>query len=272
MLLQVGTEEIDRLESIMQQMQGADNADPQLNQLNGMLEKILDIQHPERAKDKIKSQSEINKSQVFPVTVNDNVAPVSLLENKQADQFESLHDTSRKFNYPIEKNAFYSLDETGAADEMQTAIKAIIPETQTLVSGASVKLRLADDVYIQGMLIPKDVFVFGTASLNGERLIVDIATIRYKNNILPVALSVYDLDGMEGIYMPGAITRDVAKQSTDQAIQSLSIASLDPSLGAQAASAGIQAAKSLIGKKTKLVKMTVRANYEVLLRDNNKRQ
>jgi hypothetical protein len=46
---------------------------------------------------------------------------------------------------------------------------------------------------------------------------------------------------------------------------------MDPSLGAQAASAGIQAAKTLISKKVKLVKVTVKAGYQVLLRDNNQK-
>lgn len=268
----VNSEDIDRLESMMQQMQTSDGGDPQLNQLNGMLEKIMDIQHPERVKDRIKSQSEVNKTQVFPVTVNSDPVKISLLENQQPGRRGNVNDTFHVSNYQVEKNGFYSLNDESVSDETQTAIRAIIPETQTLVSGATVKLRLTDDIYIQGILIPKDEFVFGTASLNGERLTIEISSIRYKNNILPVALSVYDMDGMEGIYMPGAITRDVAKQSTDQAIQSLSIATLDPSLGAQAASAGIQAAKSLIGKKAKLVKVTVRTGYEVLLRDNNKRQ
>jgi conjugative transposon TraM protein len=265
-------EEIERLESMMQQMNGADDSDPQLLQINNMLEKIMDIQHPERVKDRIKSQSEVNKSQVFPVSVNNDQVVISLLESRERNNSRFANDTAGSPIVNRGSNGFYSLDELSGVDELQTAIKATIPETQILVSGATVKLRLTDDVYIQGVFIPKDLYVFGTALLNGERLTIDISTIRYKNNILPVALSVYDLDGMEGIYMPGAITRDVAKQSTDQAIQSLSIASLDPSLGAQAASAGIQAAKSLIGKKTKLIKVTVRSGYEVLLRDNNKRQ
>jgi hypothetical protein len=38
-------------------------------------------------------------------------------------------------------------------------------------------------------------------------------------------------------------------------------------LGAQAASAGIDAAKGLIRKKAKLVKVTVKAGYRVLLKD-----
>lgn len=272
MAASVNGEEMEKLENMMQQLNATTGSDPELAQLSGMLEKILDIQHPERVKNRIKSQSEINKSQVFTVAVNNDQTVISLLESKANKDYSYASDSSRLPMKIRESNSFYSLDEPGSVDELQTAIKATIPETQTVVSGATVKLRLTDNVYIQGVFIPKDLYVFGTASLNGERLTIEISNIRYKNNILPVALSVYDLDGMEGIYVPGAITRDVAKQSTDQAIQSLSIATLDPSVGAQAASAGIQAAKSLIGKKAKLVKVTVRNGYDVLLRDNNKRQ
>jgi hypothetical protein len=48
----------------------------------------------------------------------------------------------------------------------------------------------------------------------------------------------------------------------------MSLASLDNSLGAQAASAGIQAAKSLIGKKAKLVRVNISAGYRVILRES----
>jgi len=41
--------------------------------------------------------------------------------------------------------------------------------------------------------------------------------------------------------------------------------SLDPSIGAQAAGAGIEAAKSLFSKKVKLIKATVNAGLQVLL-------
>lgn len=75
------------------------------------------------------------------------------------------------------------------------------------------------------------------------------------------------MDGQQGLYIPGAITRDVAKQSADQGIETMNLGTYDASLGAQAASAGIQAAKTLIGKKIKLVKVTVRAGYRVMLKD-----
>ena len=103
------------------------------------------------------------------------------------------------------------------------------------------------------------------------QLKINISSIQYQDNILPVSLEVYDIDGLAGIYVPGSISRDVGKQSTDQAVSSIGVTTLDPSLAAQATSAGIQAAKTLISKKVKLVKVTVKAGYQVFLKDNNQK-
>ncbi|MBA2563227.1 MAG: conjugative transposon protein TraM, partial [Chitinophagaceae bacterium] len=110
------------------------------------------------------------------------------------------------------------------------------------------------------------------ADLNGERLAIKINSIRYRNSLFPVELSVFDLDGLDGIYIPGAITRDVAKQSADRAAQQIDLTTINPSISAQAASAGIEAAKTLFSKKVKLVKVTVKAGYQVLLRDEKQKQ
>jgi hypothetical protein len=75
---------------------------------------------------------------------------------------------------------------------------------------------------------------------------------------------------MEGIHIPGAITRDVAKQSADNSLQNIEMTSIDPSLKVQAANAGINAAKSLLTKKVKLVKVTVKAGYRILLKEISK--
>ena len=147
----------------------------------------------------------------------------------------------------------------------------MVHQAQTLVDGSIVKLRLLDEVFINGNLIPKDKFVYGVASLNGERLIIKINNIRSNNSLYPVDLSVVDMDGLDGIYIPGAITRDVAKQSADRAVQGIGFATLDPSLKVQAATAGIEAAKTLFSKKAKLIKVMVKAGYQVLLRDEKQK-
>jgi hypothetical protein len=120
-----------------------------------------------------------------------------------------------------------------------------------------------------GHLFESGTYVWGVAAFAAQRMLIHISSLEDKGLVIPVAISVYDLDGMAGVNAPGTAERDVAKQSTDQALQSLSIASMDESVGAQAATASIQAAKTLIGRKIKLVKVAIPENYEVILRDDN---
>ena len=159
--------------------------------------------------------------------------------------------------------------ETVRRDSGQNAIEAFVYETQTLVSGSIIKIRLAEDVMVEGSIVPGGSFVFGTVSLDGERLHIDIPSIRNNNSVYPVKMAAYDLDGMEGIHIPGSITRDAARQSADNSLQQIQMGSFDPSIKAQATTAGINAAKTLLAKKARLVKVTVKAGYKILLKGDN---
>ena len=249
--------EVDRLQDMMQQMNGSQEADPEMQQLNGTLEKILDIQHPDRVKEKLKEKSLKNKEQVFIVTrqfVKNNI---------------SLLDTGKSKRNA--ENKFFGVEEDADSEEQNT-VEAVVHQTQTLVNGAVVKMRLLNDIYLNGSLVKKGNFVFGIAELNDERLEININSIRNNNSLFPVKLEVFDMDGLPGIYIPGAISRDVAKQSTDNGLQLLELTSMDPSFKAQAAATGINAAKSLLSKKVKQVKVLVKAGYKVLLRDKSIQQ
>lgn len=254
----VSSADIDRLEQMMQMMNQSSEDDPELKQLNGMLENILDMQHPGRVQEKLRKTSEARRGRVFAVATKTKDNRISLLETPASDGGIT--------------NGFYSLDDGSQGNSVQNAVQAVVHETQTLVNGSTVKLRLTNDIYINGVHIPKDNFLFGTAALNGERLNIKISSIRYKNALFPVELSVYDMDGLDGIYIPGAITRDVSKESADRSLQTIGLSSVDPSWQAQAAGAGIEAAKTLFSKKVKLVKVTVKAGYQVLLRDEKQKQ
>lgn len=249
--------EVDRLQDMMQQMNDSPDADPEMDQLNGTLEKILDIQHPDRVKEKLKEKSLKNKEQVF------------IMSKQPVKNNISLLDTSKSKKHT--ENKFYGLEEETNTEEQNT-VEAVVHQTQTLVNGAVVKMRLLNDIYLNGSLIPKGNFVFGTAELNDERLEININSIRNNNSLFTVKLEVYDMDGLPGIYIPGAISRDVAKQSADNSLQLMELTSVDPSFKAQAAATGINAAKSLLSKKVKQVKVLVKAGYKVLLRDKSIQQ
>jgi conjugative transposon TraM protein len=259
------SEDINRLEEMMESMNTQDNEpDPELKQLSGMLESILDIQHPDRVQQKLRKISESQRGKVFSIASSIGDTSISSL------QVIPVGTTVSSGRY--KENAFYSLDEPAVAGVLQNAVAAVIHETQTIVNGSTIKLRLNTAVYVNGVEIPKNNFLFGIASLQGERLVIKINSIRYKNALFPVDLTVYDLDGLHGIYMPGAINREVAKASADRSVQTLGVASLDDSWGAQAAGVGIEAAKTLFSKKAKLVKVVVKAGYQILLRDEKQKQ
>ena len=266
----VNTKDVNRLSQMIDNInQSSGGEDPEMKQMNSMLEKILDIQHPERITEKIKENSIQHKRQVYPVMVTDTqnyyfLSPEKLISKKDSDTNSLNPKLMNKFYSIYDKNMIY--------DYNQNAVQAVIYETQKAFSGSTIKLKLMDDVYINGMLIPKGNFIFGTGTINEDRLLILIKTILYKNNLLPVDLSVFDLDGIEGIYIPGSITNNVKKQTTNDAIQNIGLNSLNPTIGAQAISTGIEAGKSLLTRKTKATKITVKAGYHVLLKNNNSEQ
>lgn len=262
--------DVARLEAMMQMMASPGEGDPEMQQIEGVLEKILDIQHPERVADKIKEQSQQHKQQVFPVEAMPEEDNISSMEySTHTDSTETTNQEDEVFAI---RNAFYGLDEQLSEASLENAIEAVIHDTQTIVAGSTVKMRLLSDVYINGQRIKKDQFVYGTCAISGERLTIGITSVRDEHSLFPVSLKVFDLDGLEGIYIPGAITRDAAKQATSQSIQDIQLSSLDNSLGVQAATAGIEAAKGLFSKKAKLIKITVKAGYQILLKDANQKQ
>jgi conjugative transposon TraM protein len=266
------TTDVDRLEQMMEMMHGSGEPDPEMQQIEDVLEKILDIQHPERVKEKLNGEKVQQRDNAFSVETvnNDNISIIPQTPSTQSTQIEpdSTINTQTLFISRPVQNGFYGLeDEIQVQQEVGNAIDAIIHDTQELVAGATVKMRLLNEVTINGKVISKDQFIYGTCGINGERLTIEINSIRSGNSLLPVSLSVYDLDGLEGIYIPGAITRDAAKQASDNALQNIQLMSLDPTIGQQAASAGIEAAKGLLSKKAKLVKVTVKAGYKILLMD-----
>lgn len=206
--------DVDRLEQLMSAMQHPASEDPEMKQLSGMLEKVLDIQHPERVRDA------------------------------------------------------YVKNVSAAPQEKFAAIPAQIAAKQTLVQGAVLKLVLTDSVSVSGIRFSKGQEIFGLCNLANQRLLVDIKTIRLGNNIIPVDLSVYSLDGIKGIAAPDAIVDNAVSGGADDAVRSLQVLTMDQSIGTQVAGAGIDAAKGLFSKKVRRIKIKVKAGFAVLLRDN----
>jgi conjugative transposon TraM protein len=251
------TARLNHLEAAIRQKDTG--GDAQLQQASQVLDKIMDIQHPERVTQRI--QAEVSKRPALTVATGPGMG----IPNEAADS-SSLADNDAEGQ--ADGNRFYGLsEETDAPAPKSNAILAVIHETQTVQTGSTVKLRLLQDIFIGGARIPANSFINGECSISNERLNILLTSIAYNNQVYPISLKAYDTDGMLGIYVPGAITRDAIKEGMSQGISGLGITSFSTSLGAQAASAGIQTAQNLIGRKIRIVQVTLKAGQKVILKN-----
>ncbi|MBC8986663.1 conjugative transposon protein TraM [Pedobacter sp. N36a] len=206
--------DVDRLEGLMRTMQENKAEDPEMQQLNGMLQSILDIQHPELVQQRYK---------------------------------EKL---------------------VASPDSLFRAIPAEIVDQQKAVQGATIKLRILDSITLNHQKIAKGHFIFGTCRIINQRLLLDIKNIRVGTSIIPVDLSVYALDGMPGMYAPEAMVTESLNGGIDNAARGMGLSGFDQSLPKQVAGAGLDAAKSLLSKKIRRIKVKLKAGERVLLKNN----
>jgi conjugative transposon TraM protein len=252
-LLPPGSKEIAQLEHLMQEYQKSDTAtSPQLNQVKQVLDEIKDIQQPRK-----------------PTTGGTQPGPATAIEVTTHPQAGADNDDPAA--QPSSPNDFFGLaDDPDSSVTTTGTIEAVIHADQIVQSGSIVKLRLLQPVYLGAVQIPANAFIWGPATISGERVAIQLTNVLYDGKIYPINLKVYDgADGLEGLYVPGMITRDVIKQNMAQGVGGLALGSFDQSLGAQAASAGIETAKNLIGRKITIVKATLKAGHVAILRSTD---
>jgi conjugative transposon TraM protein len=232
--------DVERMAKLMQMLQTKEEGDPEIQQLSTVMDKILDVQHPQRVKERMQNKPDLPVQHYL--TISDRAAA----------------DTTDPGFYGMD-----AVDATVAAN----AIRAVVHEEQVLVNGSIVKLRLLQAMFIGNVEIPAGNFVYGVVNLQGERLGIDISSIRSGTSIYQVKLEVYDMDGLQGVHIPGAITREVAKESADNNLQLMDLGTTGSSFKMQAATAGINSIKNLLSRKVKLVKVSVKAGYQLLIKN-----
>ncbi|QHT70748.1 conjugative transposon protein TraM [Rhodocytophaga rosea] len=178
----------------------------------------------------------------------------------------SHHPTENAPLVPRANNGFYSPDKQKGLKEEVNVIMAAIHNEQTLVAGSTVKMRLQDPIQIENTIIPKGSFIFGLCSISEERLKITINSIRYREMLFPIALSVYDLDGLEGLFIPGSISRTTAKQGASQGLSGANFIGTSPSVSSQLTQTAIEAGKNIISKKASIIRVKLKSNYQILLK------
>ena len=130
----------------------------------------------------------------------DAVEVVTKAEDNNADNFNTVADTEKQED-PL--------------------IKAMIDQTTKAHEGTRLRFKLLDDVIVKGVKLQKGTYLYGTVTGFGQqRVMADITSILVKDKFLKIHLSVYDLDGMQGFYVPESAFRDMMKNAGSAAMQS----------------------------------------------------
>jgi conjugative transposon TraM protein len=105
-------------------------------------------------------------------------------------------------------------------------ISAMIDQELTAYAGSRIRLRLLEDIWAGKNLIPRGTVLYGLVNgFTQQRVTFVISSVLSGGQILPVKLSVYDQDGILGLYVPASAFRDFTKDLSGNTMQGVSIES-----------------------------------------------
>lgn len=158
----------------------------------------------------------------------------------------------------------------GSERTSHNSIKACISSDQVITTGSRVKLRLLDALQTPTMIVPVNTEIYGEAQINGQRMSVTVSNIEYAGNIIPVELNAHDMDGQKGIFVPNSMERTALKEAAASIGAGFGNSiSFTSSAGQQLAMDAVRGVMNggtqYIANKVREVKISVKANYNVLL-------
>ena len=170
----------------------------------------------------------------------DTVAVVTKAETGNAESFNTVTD-EEKLDDPL--------------------IKAMIDKTTKAHEGTRLRFKLLDDVIVKGTKLKKGTYLYGTVTGFGQqRVMADITSILVKDKFLKIHLSVYDLDGMQGFYVPESAFRDMMKNAGSAAMQSNISFDSGGGSGISAEALALQALQNVYQSTSSAVSQAIKKN------------
>ena len=101
---------------------------------------------------------------------------------------------------------------------------------QKIKSGDKVQIRITRDGLHQGLFIPQNTILYGIAKLNQDRIKISVPSIHLEGEVYPAQLTIYDPDGLEGIYVDGTFN-DWTKDAIQEGLSAGNSLGIQNSLG-----------------------------------------
>ncbi len=168
---------------------------------------------------------------------------------------------------------FYGSNEVG---DQKNTIKASVYGKHVIQSGQYVRFRLSEPMQVGRSILPAGSILIGRAVIGEDRLIVTVNSIEYNDVIYSVDLDVYDTDGMLGLYLPGSMEMDAAREIGTDVANAMSTSATNSAMFQTQPSAAeqlktdvgrglIQGSFRYVGRKLQEIKVTVQDKHKVYL-------
>ncbi|EFK34044.1 Bacteroides conjugative transposon TraM protein [Chryseobacterium gleum] len=165
---------------------------------------------------------------------------------------------------------FYTAGSTEQAIQPKNSIKACVHEAQTVVGETGVRLRLLEPAKTPQRTIPKGTIVTANAKFQNGRLQLKVTSVELEGNIIPVDITIYDLDGQQGLYVPyspemNALTEMAGNMSQTGGTSVMLTQNAGQQVAADLSRGVVQGISGYFAKKVRTPKVTLKAGYQVFL-------
>lgn len=218
-------------------------------QLKLMKEQMMLADSMEKSKD-----PEFQKQALF--------SKVSAENEKKKRFFLNSTLTVSKMNSNSNFNSFYRTND-------DTFIKAVIDQNIKGYMGSRLKIRLEDDIFVGNVKIEKGTPLFALITgFDTQRVKLSIVSVLYKNQILPINLSIYDNDGMEGLYVPASMFREMTRDMGTNVVQGQQLNSSGTDFFTTMLTGLYQSSSQTIANVIRKNKVKIKYNTHIYLIDN----
>lgn len=165
---------------------------------------------------------------------------------------------------------FYTAGSIEQAVQPKNSIKACVHEAQTVVGETGVRLRLLEPAKTPQRTIPKGTIVTANAKFQNGRLQLKVTSVELEGNIIPVDITIYDLDGQQGLYVPyspemNALTEMAGNMSQTGGTSVMLTQNAGQQVAADLSRGVVQGISGYFAKKVRTPKITLKAGYQVFL-------
>lgn len=152
----------------------------------------------------------------------------------------------------------------------RNSIRACIDQTQTVIGEAAVRLRLLESAQTDQRIIPQGSIIIAHGKFQGGRLQLKITSVESEGNIFPVDITIYDLDGQPGLFVPfspevNALTEMAGNMTQTSGTSIMMTQNAEQQVAADLSRGIVQGISGYFSKKVRTPKVTLKAGHQVFL-------